>query len=433
MDIRKILLKLAHSSEYCSSSPFPFKGYLLVSVQHILNTTVDMLSVMKQLGLEDAIIAGKSYSTHLPNVKKITDELQYYFVEEVEQLGFGHFDDSMRMTVHNVWLKAIELLSSKDYKGVIILDDGSDLLRATPAKIFKNKSLKIVGIEQTKGGIIHTGFNGLPFPIINVAESKVKKVLEYPFVSKNIVNKVNHYIDGRFIKQKKSMVIGVFGYGDMGKSICECLITQKYKVIVHEKDISKINFNHPNLIFVDQGSVMASNADVIISCTGQDVTAENSVLSALRFSRTQKTLISSSSKDYEFNTFLRHIQSKTKMLGVIPDPLKDIRYQNIMGAVIDIAHGGFPINFTNGPHSILPEYIWPTRAALLFGCLMGVRLTILQNNQLSISLDEVAQEMILNQFFQLNPDLIKQSPWRAFHDTYYTREKITGTVNAATR
>jgi hypothetical protein len=57
-DIRSLMREL--SENYCDLSNDLFKDVLLVGIQHILETTVDMLAIMKELGLRDCIIGGKN-------------------------------------------------------------------------------------------------------------------------------------------------------------------------------------------------------------------------------------------------------------------------------------------------------------------------------------------------------------------------------------
>jgi len=59
-------------------------------------------------------------------------------------------------------------------------------------------------------------------------------------------------------------------------------------------------------------------------------------------------------------------------MGYVPDPFRSVRYENRMGAVLEIVRCGFPINFSNEAHSIQPEFIWPTRGALMLACLSAV-------------------------------------------------------------
>ncbi len=364
--------------DFCAENNSTFDKVLLVGMQHMLDTTVDMLSVMKKFGLKDAVIGGKRYSTHTESAKKIK-RLGFTYVEDGYQLGYGRFDGCMQEVVHRIWFHALKKIESKKFDLLIILDDGADLLHATPGIFFnsaaaitlKNKPDMIIGIEQTRGGTNHPLFSGLPFPIINVAGSFIKTTIEYPKVAEIVANKVLMSINAMPKKDIKRLpIIGVLGYGTMGKAIARHFLAQGFSVIAYDKNKTKQD-ELTQIKHYDHASIMIANADIIIGCTGEDVTAKPSNLSALLYSKHKKWLISTGSKDYEFNSLLRTIQNERKGLGYLPDPLQTIHYKNHVGVMLEIIRGGFPVNFTNEAHSIMPEHIWPTRAALMLACFLA--------------------------------------------------------------
>jgi 3-hydroxyisobutyrate dehydrogenase and related beta-hydroxyacid dehydrogenases len=300
---------------------------------------------------------------------------------------------------------------------MIILDDGADLLRATPGLFFnsihsigvKNRPDMIVGIEQTRGGSNRPTFNGLPFPIINVAGSYAKTEIEYPHVANLVAKKLLKVIQTEITPEiKRKPLIGVIGFGTMGQAVTTKMLECGFEVIVFDKDRSRFN-SDSQIIHYDNSAILIANADIIIGCTGKDITQKKSNLSAFLYSRQKKWLISTSSKDREFNTLLRVIQSEIKGLGYAPDPFRTIHYENHATGVIDILRGGFPINFDNEAHSVPPECIWPTRSALLLACLSAVQMQ--KNYQKNFSLDintfmfsPQAQLLIMKKYFELNPN-----------------------------
>jgi S-adenosylhomocysteine hydrolase len=321
----------------------PFKNVLLVAMQHILDTTVDMLTVMKEFGLKEAVIGGKKYSTHLDSSKKI-ESLGFTYIPDGHQIGYGRFNDCMQEVIHKIWFKALEKIEKKQFDLIIILDDGADLLKATPGSFFYNKIFssntsrqnKIIGIEQTRGGTNHPLFAGLPFPVINVAGSFAKTTIEYKKVADLIADKVMKLIHNEIsYNLDVEPTIGVLGYGTMGKAIVEKFTKKGFSVIVYDakQRVKNSGYRFTNY---DNSAVLIANADIIVGCTGEDVTAIKSNLSALLYSRQRKWLISTGSKDIEFNTLLRTIQNETKYLGYMPDPLKTIHYENHVGAILEV-------------------------------------------------------------------------------------------------
>lgn len=412
-DVYRELNDLAY--QFCSGDKALLENVLLVGMQHILETTVDMLAVMKEYGLRYAVIGGKKYSTHAESAKKI-ENLGFTYVEDGCQLGYGRFDDCMQEVVHKIWFHALEKIKTKKFDLIIILDDGADLLRATPGYLFhgtssrhfKNKPEMIIGIEQTRGGTNHPLFSGLPFPVIDVAGSFIKAKTEYPKVAEIIASRVTELINEQMGKELEFLtVIGVLGYGTMGKAIAKHFVEKGFTVIAHDKDKTKRD-QFLEVIHYDNPSVMIANADVVIGCTGKDVTLKKANLDAFLYSRQKKWLISTGSKDHEFNHLLRVIQNEVKGLGYVPDPLRTIFYENYVGGVLEIVRGGFPINFTNEAHSVMPEYIWPTRAALMLACFSAV---YMKKNHFKhykninvFTLPIEAQSAILKKYCELNPN-----------------------------
>lgn len=410
LDIKPILKKLAE--QFCLSGENPFEDVLLVGMQHVLSTTVDMLQVMYDMGLRDAVIGGKSYSTHFASIAEI-EALGYDYIYDGGQIGYGRFDESMRERVHNIWHRALELINQKVYKLVIILDDGADLLRATPGIFFRARELDndhirpgmLIGIEQTRGGSNHALFHGFPFPIINVAGSFIKTKAEYQWVSSKVCSQVETIIHDEIEPAiGRKPIIGVVGYGTMGQKITKEWTEKDYQVIVFEKNVNRREYAGAASHY-HNSAVLISNADIIIGCTGTDITEDEGNLNALLYSQDKKWLVSTSSKDSEFNTLLRNIQNEVKRMRYMPDPLGDVHYDNHVGEAITIIRGGFPINFDNDKHSIMPDKIWPTRAALLLACITAAESTTSLRSKADIyMLPRQAQLLVLREYLKCRPN-----------------------------
>jgi S-adenosylhomocysteine hydrolase len=412
-DICPLLIRL--TKEFSPTQQIDMSKTLLVGMQHVLATTVDMLAAFKSMGLNDAVIGGKRYSTHYESIQKI-EALGYTFIPESYQLGYGRFNDSIQKTTHRIWAQALAMCEKKHYELMIILDDGADLLRATPGIFFNGlqstatiyKPTSIVGIEQTRGGTNHPLFDGLPFPIINVAGCFAKTQIEYPHVANIAAHKTSKAIKECRHKLPNNPTAAIIGYGTMGRAIARRFQEDGHSIIVYEKNPNQAHASSPNIVFYDNAAVAMANADVVIGCTGEDITENPANLSALLYSRTPKILVSTGSKDLEFNTLLRVIQKSTKAMGHIPDPLAPISHQNNMGSSLLILRGGFPINFDNTAHSVSAKNIWPTRACLMLAALTALRMrdenyTNFARAIKAYMLPPSAQMLIIKHYIRLNP------------------------------
>ncbi len=408
-DVAGVLRKISH--DFHGPKKDTFKNVLLVGMQHILGTTVDMLVVMKEYGLTHAVIGGKAYSTHSQSAERIKD-LDFTYVASPSGLEQGHFDIHVQKQVQKIWLAALEKIKKKKFDLIIILDDGSDLLRATPKLFFNepngltmlNKPGRIIGIEQTKSGINHPLFKRLPFPIIDVAGSFAKTKIEYPEVAALIIHQIEALIQKTMTTSFKPTV-GIIGYGTMGKAMARRFTAKGFSVMVHDRNHSKHDsFNQ--IRKYNKSSTLMKNADIIVGCTGEDITLDKANLSTLLHCEEKKWLISTSSKDNEFNCLLKFIQKDERHLS--SDPLQTFEYKNPKGGSLEMVKGGFPINFTNEVHSVPPQHIWPTRAALMLACFSACEMSLEKSDHFapkSFMLSPEAQWLILHEYARNNTNL----------------------------
>jgi S-adenosylhomocysteine hydrolase len=413
-DTREKLRRIA--AHYVPFSKKPLKDCMVVGIQHMLETTVDMFAVMQELGLERAIVGGKHYSTN----KACIAEFEalgpgFRFIESPKQWGYGGFDRVITQTADQAWAEAITQLEQKPTKILLAIDDGADLLLRPRTELFNgfpNKPDCVMGVEQTRGGSNQEPFTGLPFPVIDVAGAAVKLEIEYPKVAKIVAEKVLDEVQKHSHNFRAVVRVGIVGYGTMGQAIANALIPLGFKVLVYDKLVydkkGSIRTSEKALTFYEHVGPLCSHADIIVGCTGNDITVDPIVLESIEKSSHDKVLISTSSKDTEFKRLLTRIQINKASL--VTDPRSDLSFTTSTGGEVVICRGGFPINFDNARHSVAPEHIWPTRACLLTAALMGAHLcndnSIRYRQQFSmIPLDPEAQKLILDEYKQDNPDL----------------------------
>lgn len=401
------LLKV--SLEYSQENIHPFRGCLIVGMQHMLGTTVDMFRVMKKLGLEQAVVGSKLYSDSQTCIEAFK-KLGYIYVGCQEPTGYGLYNESVAKDTHAIWENALEVIRNQSVRSIIVLDDGADLLLNIPREIYRlcrSEGPFLVGIEQTRGGSNRTFFNGLPLPIINVAGAAIKNRFEYQWVAKEVVrilsNDVLYRIESQLGRKPR---LGIIGYGAMGQAVANELGQLAFQISIYDSKTLSVSGNSA-VTHLPNAAVLVSGADVIIGCTGTDVLANQAVFDALHYSSSPKWLVSTSSKDLEFNYLLHKCQEQIRKRYCTPDVLQTVVYRNHYGSVISLLRGGFPINFQNTVHSVPPEKIWPTRAGLLLASLMALKyqeaLTIGNGTSTVYQLDPMAQMLIYHHYAQIHP------------------------------
>lgn len=400
------LLKVA--LEYYSESELPFQSCLIVGMQHMLGTTVDMFQAMKTLGLEQAIVGSKLYSDHKGCIEDFK-KLGYHYVGCQEPIGHGLYQESIVKDIHQIWECALRVIKTQSIKSIIVLDDGADLLLNIPNEIYRlcrSEGHFLVGIEQTKGGSNRNFFNGLPLPIINVAGAAIKNRFEYQWVAKEVMRILcNDFLGSIESQLGRKPRIGIIGYGVMGLAVASELSQHAFQISIYDPKIKTIPENS-EFTQLSNAVVLISGADVIIGCTGTDVTASRPVFDALHYSPTPKWLVSTSSKDLEFNFLLHKCQEQIKRRYCTPDVLQTVVYRNHYGCTISLLRGGFPINFQNTIHCVPPEKIWPTRAGLLLAALMALKYqeALKKGGPSTVyQLDARSQMLIYHHYAQIHP------------------------------
>jgi S-adenosylhomocysteine hydrolase len=344
-----------------------FKGFentIFVCVQHGLSSTVDLLKCLIALGAKPKNIfwLGKSYSNSPEVVEKIQD-LGIQVKLNSKQTIYGGFDEAFANDISLLW-NTVETYYEKHQpkiNEIIILDDGGKCLRATPHNLLFNKNLSVIGVEQTSSGI-----NGVtkyyPLPIVNVAGSALKEVLETPLIAEAVKEKSLIELEP-FLENAKR--ISVIGLGKVGKAVAKMYANAGFKVFVYDPSLKdELSSIHENIRKVNNIGQACAISDIIIGCSGMDISAGEALHSFV--TGNDKVLLSCSSRDTEFKTLLQDAVQTSQPLKEDVNAYKTITYKaSSNGPEIKILAGGFPINFDGSPDSVPRKHIQGTRAAIL--------------------------------------------------------------------
>jgi len=257
-----------------------------------------------------------------------------------------------------LWLTAINAGLREDGDKIIILDDGGHCARNAPDDIAKSGRCTVV--EQTTSGLAgEAGIQRANYPIIAVAASAAKRILESPLIADAILDR----LDRRCMRPIR---VGVLGHGALGKALTQRLMDRGNNVSVHDRD-STVTRSYNGNIVCSSTEQLLSRSDLVIGCTGQ---------SAVRFKALPRraeplALASGSSGDVEFRDLLVGCAAEGTRGGDCPDvvlPMTD-EYTEVR-----ILRSGFPINFDNTAESVPGDQIQLTRGLLLSGVLQAVRM-----------------------------------------------------------
>ncbi|GAI69622.1 unnamed protein product, partial [marine sediment metagenome] len=216
----------------------------------------------------------------------------------------------------------------------------------------------ITGIEQTTSGARMMSCFG-KFPVILVATCKAKTELEPPIVTEA----VNLHL-GKVFEEFRNEKIGIVGYGNVGKAIVKEFVS-RYKLYIYDKQLFKEALPN-NVTICNSIQELYDTCNLIVGITGEDI----SDIKWLEYSNNNKTLMSLSSGDIEFNRLL--CACLPKLEGEYTNPLMTLKIKTKNGKKIQVLRGGMVANFTGTPDSAPAQSIQLTRGLLFSAVVQAI-------------------------------------------------------------
>ncbi len=256
---------------------------------------MDLLKSIEMLGVKpnNIYFLGKIYSSSNEVITKIIAS-EYNYQETSEPYHIGSFSECFKFDIKKLWQMVINDLSHKNIDGLIILDDGGCCISSVPTFIVEK--YKVCGIEQTSSGLHRIKRNNQNVPVVAVASSAAKQLIESNMIAEATV----HKISSLFSLYSNKLSCAVVGLGVIGIAVAHKLMSMGHNVIVYDIDQKKIKHTDDFEYATDINSVFTT-ADYIFGCSGDDIT-KNLDVSNLT---TNKFCISCSSHDKEFLTLIK--------------------------------------------------------------------------------------------------------------------------------
>lgn len=370
------------------SFQFNPEEYYIISVQHLLRSTGSMFEAIIDYGFkpQNIYLTGKIYSTHIETQNELKD-LGINIVESDYPKELGHYVQSLENDVRKMWQLLSENL--KPNSKIVILDDGGYTLKNVPEEILKNHF--VYGIEQTTSGIRMQNTFG-KFPVIHVAASAAKVIIEPPIVSEAVKIQL-----GEIIKELNPKKVGVVGFGHIGKAVVN-EFKSVYDILVFDIKNELKDEVIQDVTYCNSLSDLYNQCDVVIGATGQDISDLNWLTNSIG----DKTLISVSSGDIEFNSMLR--ACKPYLTEELKSPLQVLNLKTQQGHSLKILRGGMVANFTGKPDSSPGHIIQVTRGLLFSAVLQILRDSEqLKNQSGAVMLDPYFQKEVVQLWLQDQP------------------------------
>ncbi len=366
------------------------KGIALVCVQHFLETTGTLIESLLKVGLlpQNVFAAGKVYSTN-PDVERRIRGLGVHVQPSGVPNRWGYYEDQLRADVVKLWETATRHVRRNRIRKVIILDDGGSALSTVPEQLLLTSN--IAGVEQTMSGIALQTSGKVAVPVVEVATSAAKRLIE-PFLIQKAVFQ-------RLIRSASTLTTkgrcGIIGYGNIGKAVSDALLRSNKDVLVFDSSSEALAAARSRNISITKDlQELVTTSDVVFGCAGQDTFAQTNWWNHLSG---EKIFVSCSSLDLEFRTLLRS-------LGEISRPVTRTILQDVpLNANMLILRGGFPINFDRSRESVPLAEIQLTRALLFAGVLQAASVAEEGDRGFSeVPLLPGFQHYIVNRWFSLD-------------------------------
>lgn len=334
-----------------------YENILFICVQHLLFTTLDLFKAFEILGAkaENIYVLGKVYSSNQVVIQKII-ESGYTYQPTTEQAHIGDFSKSFEDDIQKLWHKVETDLLIKSVDAIIILDDGGCCISKVPNSILAK--YKICAVEQTSSGINRISRRKPALPVVTVATSAVKQIIESKMIAEAVAQKISSLLP----LHKIQLSCAVIGFGVIGMAVAHKLMALGHKVVVH--DLAGVKSQSSCFTWINNINDIFGAADYIFGCSGNDVTKELDISKIV----SNKICMSCSSHDKEFLTLLKTIHRSYKYKEI--DGHVSCVLSN--GATIEIAKKGYPVNFDQTGESVRAQDIQLTRSLLLGGVLQAI-------------------------------------------------------------
>jgi hypothetical protein len=341
---------------------------IFVCVQHLLETTGSLIESLLDLGADprNIFVLGKCYSSNASVLQRLLS-LGVHARSGTVPGHLGTYRAAMSDDVARMWA-TVSLHVKRGVERVVVLDDGGMCLGGLPENLIDR--VPVVGIEQTTSGLIQ--LRAPKCPIIEVASSAAKRLLEPPLIAMALRTKLSDLFADRARYR-----CGVIGFGHIGQAVVAGLAAGGHSVRVYDKIGIRGEMPAGSQACNSLSELMAAS-DMIFGCAGADVMSAPT--EALRELTGKRVFISCSSGDIEFNELLREIGRHSPQLQI--DPLATLQTAFPTSRLqITVVRGGFPANFDRTTESVPSRDIQLTRGLLLGALLQASECAIAQPRQ----------------------------------------------------
>lgn len=349
------------------AAPFQFgEDTALVTVQHMLDQTVDLFETIAEMGLSlhNIFALGKVYS----NSRPVIETLRRSGVTVVETTlpEPGKFDQYFEEDTRRLWQVAAETLARRRIKRVLVLDDGGFCITTTPPELLSRYAM--CGVEQTSLGMFLFEQKPPPFAVISWARAAVKLEIGGPIFSRCLIDKINAQILARGVSQPKQL--GIIGVGSIGRALANLACREGEKVSYYDprQDLQIGPMLHPHVSRVESLEELMVRCDYVVGCSGRNPFQDKWPLNHLPHIK----LFSASGGDQEFGPIINDLRAKPDF-HIDPETWDMSSGRGPCGP-IQIAYLGYPYQFVSRASEAVPTRIVQLETGGLLAALIQARI-----------------------------------------------------------
>lgn len=324
-----------------------FEGLVLFSIIHLLRDALPFIHALSSMGVEkdDLFIVGIPYSSKAAVIEHLR-----YEGYQVCSLDRAEYIDEFGNLIRQTLMAACNRCKETGKKLCIIEDGGYAVPLMHKDEFHTFLPLCSGAVEQTANGIwedrIIEASGKLAFPVMNVAESRIKRERESPLVGKAIIENINRLLGG-YGTSLTSQRIGQMGFGAIGEQLALQMKNDGLSLTLYDDSGEKRErAKKAGFDVVESLSELLERKTLIIGCTGNDIVG----LDELRILDRSIFFVNSTSKLHELR--YREFLNVTERIGTKKGVGTEYRLKGGRRVTLRLLADGFPVNFFEGSESI---------------------------------------------------------------------------------
>lgn len=232
-EINAIIDAMPVLKDYSMNRKNALKDVAIIWRDHFLEENVGLLTAFVRMGVEakDILAIDKGDSTK--HQKEITETFKKLGFQ-VDILDNTAVADDILLEHGRILVN--DFIAKRKDKKIVILDDGAIVSRIITQHNYDNLKafveLTVTGLKRIK----KLNVKELPYPVLNVAKSKLKRFVTYKEISNTIFTRTLELLGGEKIVGRTIIQLG---YGDLGETLADRYRDYGARVVIIEPDVLK--------------------------------------------------------------------------------------------------------------------------------------------------------------------------------------------------